>query len=238
MKANDVISAKKDFINEHFEMKLIDSIDYNDLWGIGIEVIGTMKLKKYVDLKEFPFKIFSIKGDLILENCGFTSLKNFPQFTLGTVFLNDNLDLVSLKMDRPVSCLQLHAQNCGIKDFSDADFAGSMNTLNLSGCKNLESLKGLGQQVHIYKLILHDCDNFKEDISVYNISQVFADFQKNPKPFLFALLNGRPTIDDTSKMASDKFKQIVNKYRGKTSKEIFNLIRELRDSGDIPKSSL
>lgn len=228
MKMSDVISEALDFLNENFDMSSAE-IKKNS-YAREIDVAGSLTIKENVELKELPFQFGSVQRDFKLTNCGLTSLKNFPKYVGNIVDVSDNPDLVSLGMNNETRYIHFIAKNCGMKDLNGCKLIGPTYMVDLSDCKNLESLNGIDQNgLQIFNLYLTNCDKFKQDISTYKISVANVDLEKNPKPFLFSLLKGRPSLQ-LYNLIDGKFKDIVNKYNDKGITEIFDLIRELRDN--------
>ena len=228
MKMNDVISDVTDFLNENFDMSSAKIEHYKYINEI--VVLGSLTIKENVELKEFPFQINHVQTDFKLTNCGLTSLKNFPKSVGNIVDVSDNPDLISLEMDNETRYIEFIARNCGMKDFDGCKLVGPTYMIDVSDCKNLESLNGINQSdLQIINLNLKNCDKFKQDISTYRIDSARVDLEKNPKPFLFSLLKGSPNLY-LYKLENGKFKNIVLKYFEKGVTEIFDLIRELRDN--------
>ena len=228
MKMNDVISDVNDFFNENFDTSSAEIKHYKHINKI--DVYGSLTIKENVELKELPFQLNYVQGDFKLTNCGLTSLKNFPIIVGRIVDVSNNPDLVSVGMNSETRYIQFIAKNCGMKDLSGCKLIGPTYIVDLSDCKNLESLNGIDQNaLEIFNLYLNGCDNFKQDISTYRINTAHVDLEKNPKPFLFSLLKGNPDLY-LYDLENGKFKYIVYKYFEKGITEIFDLIRELRDN--------
>jgi hypothetical protein len=228
MKMKDVISEVNDFLNENFDMSSAEIKHYS--YSTEIDVVGSLTIKENVELKELPFQFGHVQKDFKLTNCGLTSLKNFPKSAGNIVDVSDNPDLVSLGMNNETRYVHFIAKNCGMKDLNGCKLIGPTYIVDLSDCKNLESLNGIDQNaLEIINLYLYNCDKFKQDISTYRINTANVDLEKNSKPFLFSVLKGSPNLH-LYDLENGKFKDIVYKYFEKGITEIFDLIRELRDN--------
>jgi hypothetical protein len=211
----------------------------------GIDVDGDANLKEGLlaqSMRSLPFKMNNVTGSFDVSNAiALADLKNFPR-SAKEVILSNCKSLQSLMPDpsSPMSCDFLEVSGAPIKDLSGIDQIENLAKITILNCPEITTLKGLTAQFRGVKITR--CPKLVDDIKNYtNVSQfIIAPYSLPLMPIVRATLyaNESPTVSAsyTDAYKNDKLNMIFEKYKGKGSHELIELINELRDL-DLRSSS-
>lgn len=231
MKLRQIINEDKEekFWDDKFEpyagKTRITMTKTSDGWNFEPQLVA----KENKTFPELPYKINKVLGKCDLDGVHLENLNNTPN-ECNRLSLAFN-KISSVATSHLIKTTSLNLTGNPIVNLQGLQVS-DLSQLSLSECEFLETLDGL-QNIKVKNLILEDCPNFKDDLYKYkdNIESVDIDPSNTPNmPLVLMIIHGKPRIDP-KEMKNSELQTIIQKYWEKGPREIFDLIRDLRDKG-------